>query len=58
MCVAGARREQLRLRAARAVPAAVRARRPQRGLPGAVGDRGLQAAATVAQRRALQANIW
>lgn len=46
----GAGREQLRLRAARAVPVAVRARRSEHGQPRAVGDRGLQAAPIVAQR--------
>lgn len=35
----------------------MRARRPQRGLAGAVGDRGLQAAAPLAQRGALQEDI-
>lgn len=47
----GAGRQQLRLRAARALPVAVRARRPKHRQPGAVGDRGVQAAPAVAQRR-------
>ena len=47
----GARRQQLRLRAAREVPAPVRPRRPQHGQPGAVGDGGLQAAAALPQWR-------
>ncbi|KOB74981.1 Par-1 [Operophtera brumata] len=42
---------------AREVPAAMCPRRPQRRLTGAVGDRGVQAAATLAQRRAVQADI-
>lgn len=50
----GAGRQQLRLRAAGALPAAVRARRPQHRQPGPVGDRGVQAAQAVAQRRAIQ----
>ena len=53
----GARYQQLRLRAARAIPAALRARRPQHGLVGAVGDRGVQAAEAVTQRRPVQANL-
>ncbi|XP_077537651.1 MAP/microtubule affinity-regulating kinase 3-like isoform X5 [Haemaphysalis longicornis] len=53
----GAGPQQLRLRAAREVPAAVRARGPQHGLTGPVGDRGVQAAAPVAQRGALQAHL-
>lgn len=53
----GARYQQLRLRAAREVPPALRARRPQHRLAGAVGDGGVQAAAPLAQRRALQAHL-
>lgn len=36
----------------------MRARGSERGLARAVGDRGVQAAAPLAQRRALQADIW
>ncbi len=50
-------RQQLRLRAARAVPVALRARGPKHGLVGAVGDRGLQAASALAQRRSFQEDI-
>lgn len=35
----------------------MRARRPEHRLAGAVGDRGVQAAAAVAQRRPLQAHL-
>lgn len=35
----------------------MRPRRPQHGLSGAVGDRGLQAAAPVPERGALQAHL-
>jgi len=41
----------LRLRTARALPVAVRARRPEHRLAGPVGDRGVQAAQAVAERR-------
>lgn len=47
----GAGRQQLRLRTARALPVAVRARRPEHRLAGPVGDRGVQAAQAVAERR-------
>lgn len=36
----------------------MRARRPQRGLAGAVGDRSVQAAPAVPQRRQVQADLW
>lgn len=45
------------VRAARAVPPAVRARRGGDGQPGAVGDRGVQAAATLPERSAVQAHL-
>ena len=35
----------------------MRARRPQHGLAGAVGDRGVQAAKALAQRRQVQENL-
>ena len=53
----GPRLQQLRLRAAREVPPPLRARRPQHGLAGPVGDRGLQVAATLAQRRPVQTDF-
>lgn len=53
----GARRQQLRLRAAREFPAPLRPRRRARREPGAVGDGGVQAAAPLAQRRPVQADI-
>lgn len=54
---AGARRQQLRLRATRTLLAAVRPRRPQHRLSRPMGDRGLQAAPPLAQRRTLQAHL-
>lgn len=45
------------VRATRTIPSAVRARRGSDGQPGAVGDRGLQAAAALAERGAFQANL-
>lgn len=53
----GARRQQMPVRAARAVPVAVRARRGGDGQPSAVGDRGLQAATTFSERSAVQAHL-
>ena len=53
----GFRRQQLRLRAARTVPVALRARGPEHGLVSAVGDRGLQAASALTQRRSVQEDI-
>lgn len=54
---AGVGRQQLRLRTTRAVPVALRARRSQHRLAGSMGDRGVQAAQAVAQRRPVQAHI-
>lgn len=53
----GARRQQLRLRAAGELPAFLRPRRRAGREPGAVGDGGLQAAAPLAQRRQVQTDI-
>ena len=55
--VLGTGRKQLRLRAARALPAAVRARRPAGRVPRPVGDRGVQAAKALSQRRPLQEDL-
>ena len=51
------RREQLRLRAARPLPVAVRARRPEHRQPRPVGDGGVQAAAALAQRGEVQEDL-
>ena len=53
----GFRRQQLRLRAARTVPVALRSRGSEHGLAGAVGDRGLQTASALTQRRSVQEDI-
>lgn len=45
------------VRATRAVPVAVRARRGGDGQPSAMGDRGLQAATAFLERGAVQAYI-
>ena len=49
--------QQLWLRAAGAVPAALRSRRPQRRHAGPVGDRGLQAAQALTQRGQVQTHL-
>lgn len=56
-CLAGAGRKQMSVRATGAVPIAVRARRGGDGQPGAMGDRGLQAATTFPERGAVQAYL-
>lgn len=53
----GPGRQQLRLRAARTLPAVLRPRRRAAGQPGPVGDGGVQVAPFVSQRRALQEDI-
>lgn len=53
----GVGRQQMSVRATRAVPIAVRARRGGDGQPSAVGDRGLQTAATLLERGAVQAYL-
>ena len=53
----GAGRQQLRLRATRALPAPLRPRRRSRREPGPMGDGGVQAAPPLPQRRALQKDI-
>lgn len=45
------------VRATRAIPIAVRARRGGDGQPSAVGDRGLQTATTFPERGAVQAYL-
>lgn len=54
----GARSEQLRLRAERAIPAALRPRWPKNRLGRPVGDGGLQAASSLPQRGPLQTHLW
>ncbi len=54
---AGTGRQQLRLRTTGEVPAALRARRPEHGLAGAVGDRSVQTASPVVERRSFQAHL-
>ena len=53
----GAGRQQLRLRAARALPAVLCPRRRPAGQPGPMGDGGVQAAPPLAQRGPLQEDI-
>lgn len=55
--IVGVGRQQMSVRATRAVPVAVRARRGGDGQPSAMGDRGLQAATAFLERGAVQAYI-
>lgn len=55
--IAGAGCQQVPVRATRAVPIAVRARRGGDGQPSAVGDRGLQTATALPERGAVQAYL-
>lgn len=53
----GAGCQQVSVRATRAVPPAVRARRSSDRQSGAMGDRGVQATATLLERGAIQAYL-
>lgn len=53
----GVGRQQMPVRATRAVPVAVRARRSIDRQPSTVGDRGLQTATTFPERSAVQAYL-